>query len=284
MYNMIKADTYRILRSKGLYIALFMIILMLGLSIFMKEPGFIGTANVNANEETAETVETLENLDTTNLGSIIEAFESKRDDAQKKRFVRELLGANINMYYILIMVVFMVLVADFSNQTIKNTLTSAVSKRKYFASKLVMILIMTTILMFFNTFFAYGLNYIVNGSEYTESIIEPLKVTVLQLPLMYGMAGILTFIAFLINKPAIFNSVTICLIMIFQLLMAAAQYITKSDSLDTFLRKYEFQSALSYISKLSDTQHALICASAGFQILVYSVIGGYLIFKKAEIK
>ena len=46
MINMIKADLYRITRNIAFYIAIGLVLLMIGVSIYLIQPGSVGQANV----------------------------------------------------------------------------------------------------------------------------------------------------------------------------------------------------------------------------------------------
>lgn len=281
MINMIKADLYRIPKSIGIYIAVILTIVTSVISIYMTEPGYIGNTQVSMSEEDAEIIN-----DAAESGIIeaIENFKTNRDAQQKKGFVREVLGANINAYYSMIILVFVILMADFSNKTIKNTITSAYSKKKYFISKNVMIYVSTIIFIVFSNMFVYVFNYIINGKEYTEPIKNTIAVTLYQLPMILGIVSLLIFFCFLFRKPALFNAAAIMFVMLFQIIVSTAANLTESDILSKFMSKYELQSALKILSTLPDTKYILTCTAIGFaEIIVFSVLG-YAVFKKSEIK
>lgn len=282
MINMIKADLYRITKGIGLYIAIIATILMTTISVCIKEPGYIG--NTQMNDEQMKTMSELSESGEVELSAMIEAFSKDRDAQQKKGFAREILGANINLYYMMIIIVFVILMADFSNKTIKNTITSAYSKKKYYISKLAMIYISATIFITLANLFAYVLNFIINGKEYTEPIKNTLAVTAYQFPLLLGIVSLLVFFGFLFKRSALFNAAAISFVMLFQIVLAAICQLTESKALTEFMSKYELQSALKMLSTLPDTKYILTCAAMGIaEIVVFSALG-YITFKKSEIK
>ncbi|MCM1007074.1 MAG: ABC transporter permease subunit [Ruminococcus flavefaciens] len=281
MINMIKADLYRITKGIGLYVAIIAMILTTTISVCIKEPGYIGNTQVSISEEDMETISEASEA---GVVEVIENFRTERDAQQKKGFVREILGANINLYYMMIILVFVILMADFSNKTIKNTITSAYSKKKYFISKISMIYISAIIFITLSNLFAYMLNFIINEKEYTEPIKNTLEVTLYQLPMLLGIVSLLIFFGFLFKKSALFNAVAISFVMLFQIIMATLCSLTESEALSEFMSKYELQSALKMLSTLPDTKYILTCAAIGFaEIIVFSVLG-YAVFKKSEIK
>ena len=118
MINMMRADLYRIFRGIGIYIAAALIIIISSVSVAVKEPIYIGNGSVIYNDEV-----------------VVSAMQET--SSVKETLVQGILATNINLYYPLIIIVFVILMQEFSNKTMKNTLSSAVSKRKYFAYKMI---------------------------------------------------------------------------------------------------------------------------------------------------
>lgn len=279
MMNIMRADLYRIFRSVGIYAAIIMVVAMAAVSVGMREPGYVGVSSsvtVDGAEIQDVDIEDLREND-------INAFRKERNEEEKKAFVREVLGANINLYYPLIIVVFVLLMSDFSNHTIKNTLTSVVSKRKYYFSKLLLVLFFAGIFIIFSNLFVYALNFLVNGRGYTESISNMLKATFLQLPMLLGAVSLLTMLGVLLKKAAIFNAVAISFVMLFQIIVQLVQSITKWELLQKFILNYELQAALGKLAFFPEKKFVLICACIGFSEMILFSVLGYLIFKKSEI-
>lgn len=278
MINMMKADLYRIFRGIGIYIAIAMVIIMSGISIGMKEPGYIGNASMTYEETTVE--------EETNNGLSVEVQKdaAPEQNPEQKLLVRSILAANINLYYPLIIVVFVILMSDFSNKTLKNTLTSAVSKRKYFAYKLIMSLGFSALFIIFGNLFAYVLNLLVNGKEYTEPISNILKATFLQMPMLLGIVSFLVFIGFLTQRTAVYNAISISFIMLFQIILGAVFRLTESELIGKYLEKYELQAALNRLAYFPENKYCLICLCIGIFEIIVSAAFSYLIFKKSEIK
>lgn len=265
MINMMRADLYRIFRGIGIYIAAALIIIMSSVSIAVKEPGYIGNGNVSYNDEVVVPV-------------------MQETSSTHETLVQGILAANINLYYPLIIIVFVILMTDFSNKTMKNTLSSAVSKRKYFAYKMIMSLGFSALFIVFGNLFTYILNLIVHGKKYSEPLMDILKITMLQMPMLLGVVSLLVFIGFLFKKAAVYNAVSISFIMLFQIVFGFMCVFTESESLKNFLENYELQSALNKLAYFPEGRYCLTCLCIGIvEILVFSV-SGYYIFKKSEIK
>lgn len=271
MINLMKADLYRIFRGVGIYIAMIMIIVMSTASVVMKEAGYIGNASVTYKGDT-----------------IVEASgfsaEEAADISAEKMLVRSIMAANINLYYPLILVIFVILMSDFSNKTLKNTLTSAVSKRKYFAYKLLMSLGCSAVFIIFSNLFAYILNYIKNGKEYTEPIANILKATALQMPMLLGIVGFLVFMGFLLRRTALYNAVTIPFVMLFQMIIGAIYRLSESKLIEKFLMHFELQTALDRLAYFPESKYCLQCLCFGVvEIAVFALLS-WMIFKKTEVK
>ena len=272
MINLMKADLYRIFRGVGIYIAVALVMIMSVASVVMKEAGYIGNASVTYEGDT-----------------IVEASgflsdESSDESEENKLLVRSIMAANINLYYPLILVVFVILMSDFSNKTLKNTLTSAVSKRKYFAYKLLMSLGCSAVFIIFSNLFAYILNYIKNGSEYTEPITNILKATALQMPMLLGIVGFLVFMGFLTRKTAVYNATAIPFVMLFQIIIGAIYRLSESKLIEKFLMHFELQTALDRLAYFPESKYCLQCLCFGVvEIAVFALLS-WVIFKKTEVR
>lgn len=273
MMNMARADLYRIFRGINIYLAIGIVILLASVSVGLREVGHIGNASIDYQGETVVEIGETELLPHT-----------VRTEEQKKNFVVEVLSANVNLYYPIIVIVFVVLIADFSNHTIKNTLSAAVSKNKYYLNKLALILLLSTALIFFNSIFLYLLNFIVNGRAYTGSFTHVLTATIKQLPMLLGAASLMTLLGFLTKRPAAFNAIVIPFQFLFQVFVNMLCVATKWGPLVKFLYRYELQAALSLLSASKDRGYIMTCACIGLTEIAVSAAVGCRFFKHSEIK
>ncbi len=281
MLNIIKSDLYRILRGKAIYICCLAIIAMFSLSAFELAPGNIGMSSNNMGEvgirsQTLSEEEMEEFYKTKTLKEereFLKKFPYKLDKA--------ILGSNANLYYTFIVIVVIVLSTDFSNSTVKNTISSSISRKKYYMSKLITILIISTGLIFFNTYGTYIVNLMMNGKAFSSSLGEITKVTLYQLPLMYGIISLLVCISTLTKKTAIFNTISIPFIIVFELLLITAVTLFK---LNTDIFGWEFQVALSRLAGSPANDYIIKCVILGIAYIVIFNIIGYQAIKKAEIK
>lgn len=277
MVNIIKADLYRILRGKAIYISLIMVILMLMVSIVSMSPGHIGiTTNSNTVFEDSEMLAKIsEAKSLTDIRNIMKEGGDFQLD-------KDIIGTNANLYYVFIIVVSIVLVTDFSNKTIKNSLSSAISRKKYYLSKLILIFGLCTFLVIFNNYTCYILNILINDHKFSASLSEITKLSLIQLPLIYGIISLLICFAFIFRKASRFNSVSIPFIMVLQIVVIGLTNLFKWK-LDWFY-DYEFQFALGKLASNPANNYIVKCIGLGIiYILLFNIIG-YYTFKKTEIK
>lgn len=277
MFNIIKSDLYRLFKSKGFYIVIGIVIIMAIVSVVSMSPGHIGLS-VGSNIDVSDT-ETLSKISSANsLGEfrdIMKSFGTFKLD-------REIIGQNVNLYYMFIVFVVIILTKDFSNKSIKNTLSSAISRKKYYISKLILILGISTLLILFNNYLSYFLNLAVNGKEFASSISEITQMTIYQLPLLYGIISLLVSIAFITRKTSMFNTISIPFIMVSQLVVITitSMFRIKAD----WFTNYELQYALVNLTNNPTNSYILKCSLLGIGYIVIFGLIGYYVFRNAEIK
>ena len=283
MINMLRADFYRLIRSMGFYIAILILLLMIVPSIYFVEPGYIGLsggtlsaaeASSAQNELDEMSYEEIQALNSSELRKIMLKTEGYELD-------RAMLTANINLYYIFIFFAAIILTVDFSGSSVKNTLASAISRNKYYCAKLSFISICCTAILFLNTYIVYFANILFNNKNLASSLGTVTKISLRQLPAMLALASILTGIGFMVKKTSIFNTITIPLILLFQIVLNLTATIFKIK--DEYLY-YEFQLMIGRLANNPSDSYVLhsylVCAAV---IVIFNVLG-YLSFKKAEIK
>ena len=279
MLNIIKSDLYRVFRGKAIYIAIAFILILASVSCFAMSPGHIGFASSSIEETDYDNEELLEKVYETD--SIMETREIMKEYGSFP-LDKSQLGANANLYYFFIIVVVIVLVTDLSNSTAKNTLSSAISRKKYYFSKLITCLGLGTVLILINNYGSYVINLIMNGKEFSAGILEITKLTILQLPILYAIISVLVCIGFCFRKTGTFNSITIPLIMVVQLVIMGVATLFHLDGAN--ILNYEFQYIIgNLVANPSNTYILKTLVLAIFYIIVFNVIG-YSVFRKTEIK
>ena len=217
MLNIIKADLFRILKGKGIYIIIILLFLLSLMSAYTVSPLNVG---LNVSGDTTENYglsdEWLEKL--YSVKSMSETRDILINHGHYEVDVANVVHNN-NMYYFFIAVVVFVLCCDFSNGTIKNTVSTNISKKKYYFSKLLLAIGLGTIITFLNVYFAYFSNLFMNGNNFVSSLSNITLLTIRQLPLLYAIISVLITIAVIVRKTSIYNGISIPLLMLFQLIL-----------------------------------------------------------------
>lgn len=283
MLNMIKSDIFRILKGKAIYIIFIIIMIILCLDVIGMSAGNIGFSSdftegiqdgMNAND--AKTEE--------HFQGGIHSLKETREYAKKHPFTldKDIISNNTNLYYFFIAITVIVLATDFSNKSIKNTLSSAITRKKYYAAKLLTIFGLSTIVILFNNYFGYFLNLIVNGTNFASSFGEFTKLTIIQLPLLYGIISLLVCFAFVFKKTSSFNTISIPFIFVVQLVGMTIINLFKING-DIFF-KYEVQFAFTNLISNPANDYIAKCVILGIVYIIAFNILGYYLFRKTEIK
>lgn len=277
--NMIKADLYRIFKGKAIYICVLIILFAGFISALSVSPGHVGLSVSQNTNEVINDPEFVEKMQNTNsLGDLRKLMLSHGAFALDK----EILGQNVNLYYLFIVITVIVLCSDFSNRTIKNTLSSSVSRKKYYFSKLCTIFILATVLLLFNNISTVIIVYLIDGKDFISPIHSILKLTVIQLPLIYGIISLLIGLGFVAGKTSTFNTISIPLIMVVQLIGFAIINLFRIKA-DWFY-DYEIQFALAKLATDVQNSYIIKCALLGLTYIVVFNLIGYFVFKRKEIK
>ena len=280
MINMIKADLYRVFRGKGIYLAILLAVIMASSSIYVMQPGYIGlTSSDTISGDSMVDDETGLELSATNS---ISKTRKILKETSGYPLDSAIIGTNVNLYYMFIIIVVGVLVTDLSHSTAKNTLSSAISKKKYYLSKLFTCCLLCIGLVLLNNYGTYIFNRLINGAKFSSGIEKITKYTLVQLPIMCGIISLLVCMAFLLRKTAAFNAVSIPFVMAAQIVImgVSALFSIKSNH----IMEYEYQFMLSNL--VTDPSVSYIMKSitlAIIYIVVFNILG-YNVFRKSEIK
>ena len=259
MINMMKADLYRMSKSKGMLFFWLFTAFTYSISIISKSYGGITLYAMYDLPETAKT----------DMGQ---------------------LTMNATFYFLLIIPVFCVVTSEFGERTLKNTISSSVSKRLYFVSKFLFSLVYSALSFTLANFAYYAVNRLVNGGEYSSAIGDFSKAFFTQFPIFTAIISVFTMFAFLLRRGAIYNAVTISApivgTMIAQVLMSINSERESLKKLANFGEKLmsygvETMSARIIFDTSDDyrTNCYIICAV----VTVLSFVIGYISFSKREL-
>lgn len=271
MFNIMRADVYRILRGKGIYICLMLVLITVGSSIYAKFGGTMGL-NLDVNGAPVEEVVNIENMD--DFFALMEAQEVDVD----------IMSVGGNLYYFFIFVVFAVFCVDLSNRTARNVISSGVPRNTYYLSKLILSLLIGTFFIVLHTYTAYFGNLLYNGSAYGTSFGTITIIMLRQLPMFYGIISILVMLSALLQKASKYIAVTALLLMVVQLVLISLSSIFSWD-LNTLLL-YTFEGIIGSMAVIGaiPTDVLIRGIAVGVTMVIVSTIVGMGYFKKCTIK
>ncbi len=252
MFNIIKADLFRMRKSFSMIVFWLIIISMLVL-LFI----FNGEVSVGLN---------------------FYAFNTPKTDIAQ-------LSQNIIFYYLLIIPVFTVIVSDLSKKTVKNTITSSVSRKMYYASKTVLCVIYGVFAFLIYDAGIYIFNRLVNGEAYSSDLTDYMIICLYHLPVIIMIISFLIMAAFVFGKASIFNACTIILPIATEIILSVFCQIEATQSFTkNYLLKYELSSMFSLLAANSDNSYRNNCFIISAIVSTAALILGYFAFRKKEIK
>lgn len=255
MINIIKADLYRMTKSKGILIFWISLIVMFALTIFLKDNMAIGAMPI---------------------------METKMEDI--KLDIRQLFFS-ANFYFLLIFPVYNIIVAEFSEKTIKNTISSSIDKNLYFISKFILTQIYSIGTFVLSNLVFYAANRLINGTEYSSDFGKFMSYVGWQCFVIFMLVNVLMAAAFLFAKATLFNSITIIFPFVFALIESIL-YSTKSTRkfAEDIILKFDFNQL--FVKFASDCSYKEIHTLLTF-IFIVSIAAfciGISVFRKREIK
>jgi ABC-2 type transport system permease protein len=275
MRNIIRADLYRVFRGKGVYITL---VIFLGVIALQVVSG--GVVNTGVSYDNYEAVNTAE--DEFDLDAILAEMFRKPTGAEAPF---KAMSATDSLLYILLPLLVFIIVADFTSGAAKNTLIHGVTRGKYYASKLLLssmtcvaLLVMYIVLSILAATLVSGFG----GTFDSEFIWSVGRVMLVQACLCLAMTCVGTFFAFLIRSSAVIG-IYIAFLLGFQVLIFTLTFVD-----DWFMNLFDYEltwnlGKAAHIDTLASpevTQMLLV----GAVYMIVSIIGGYVLFRKAEVK
>lgn len=284
MINLMRADLYRMIRSKAFYIGIALMLVIIGTSIYNVETGSIGMytySDIEDNESFWSQLNELYEEEGISDADLAKKMRNIIRNIEGYDFDRDMYAHNMNLYYVFICIAVFSIASDFSDSTVKNTLSTAISRRKYYVSKLIFNMLICVLLTIIHNYLFHYLNILVNGSKISSDIANVTKMTFMQLPVMLAFSVMLSGIAFITKKIAVFNTVSIPFIIILQNLIGLLPRFIDipekyfSYELQTMIIKLAHEPSIHYVKNAY-----IVC---GLLIACFSA-AGWLAFGKAEIK
>lgn len=253
MINIMRADFYRLIRSVGLYLMLGIFIFIDGASIVMQSPGGIS------------------------IGSVPMVMSDMKLDIQQAT-------CGFNFFYPFVMLAFMIAVSDFSHHTVKNTISSGVSRSTYFLAKFLMTELSAVVTFLGIRVLFYVVNRLVNGTEFSSPFADYMKVTMLQLPYMLAAGAVLTTLAFLLRKGVAYNAIAIAGPIIYLAIAGAIYSISKIEKLGETMLKLDMNAVCGQLVSNPDSTYVTRYIIGAVAAIVVCFVGSYVAFTRAEVK
>lgn len=283
MINMIKADIYRVFHNYTIYAAILASLVIIAYCVMGGE-GFYPGLNImgyggDVNEPLVRADYDWESGEPTD----IELFRWTLSE-EYPTLSRSVAAYNMNLYA-MVLIVLAFLVSDLSNHTVKNTLSSAISRKKYFWEKFLLINAATFILVIVMNIYTYFIGNWMSEAFMieTEPIGNILKATAYQMPMLLGTVSMMTFLGVITKKSHIFiiSTAAILVFVPYMLYYTWAGY--DWEFLRIFLWKYQQHIALLWLAAFPPADYVATCAVIGACEIAASGILGYLVFKKTDV-
>lgn len=279
MLNMIKADLFRIFKGKGIYVVILFLVFSAFMSAYSLSPLSMGLNLGDGDNAELYNIEPEYVQKLYDTASLNEARDILQNHADYSLDVANI-AKNNNLYYVFIALIIFVIGCDFSNKTIKNTISTNISKSKYYFSKLILALGLGTVLIFLNAIFCHVANIILNGNSFSSPISEMFLIIIKQLPLLYAIISILVTISVVTRRTSIYNGITIPMVMVFQLIFLSPVNVLK---LPSYLVNYEWETALTKLCLDPSFTYLFQTLGLWTVIFVTFVVIGYNNFKARDI-
>lgn len=262
MINLIKADLYRIFRSKGIYITTGLLLVL----FVLQARGEIDSIGVSSSE-----MEGIEEVVQQLTGIIAPLIIMKGND---------------NLLYFLLPIIIFIASVDFSSGTAKNVLSNGVSRTKYYFSKLILSMLFCTVILASSIVIPTIIVTLMNGfgGEFDlEFISQVLNAFGLQLFLFFVVTSIGIFFVFTTKRTAAVNGLYIAFCLAPMLLIILLYSISeKFSKLLDYEMVMNIRIAANVNSMVSDEIIKIIIV--GLVYLVTSLVGGLVLFRKCDIK
>jgi ABC-2 type transport system permease protein len=268
MFNIMKADLYRIFRGKGIYITLAFVIFITALMVLSN--GNIQVMTINTEPETITIGGEVYDLTMSPTGRIAPFQMASSTD--------------ILVWFMLPFIVF-IAASDFSQGAVKNLLAGGSSRMKYYIAKLILSAVICMVLTLFFIVLSILFGTMTNGfgGRFDAGYVgEVLKVYLPQTFLLFAYTCIGIFLAFTFKKVAVLNTVYIAFAFVPSLTI-----LILSDFSEKFIKLSEYDLYINIKAcanaGLVDVDYTKLMILGSAYILT-TTIGGMLLFRKSEIK
>lgn len=285
MINMIRSDIYRLLRSKVLIIPIALVLYAVIASVVNIAPAAIGTTDLLClfQAETIVSQPMMELIKEKSYGELQELpIKVLREMTLSSgyQYDRAALSCNFNMLYFVLVAAGVSINQDFTCGCIKNTLSSAVGRGRYFASKVLVVNLAAIAGTAVHSFIIFWVSRIINGSAVSAGGAVVFRSFCRQIPAIMALTSVYVLLAFVVRSGVLYNILGILLPEGFSLIYLLTDSVKRLH----FLQKYDIMVimlrsvtdvALSYTITSS-----LVCVA----VMALSYGAGYTLFRRLDIK
>lgn len=281
MLDLIKADLYRILRGKAIYITLLGLVLYIAFEI----------AALNFLTTSALTADLMSEMssDMGEYGDMLGAAS----------FNIKMTGINClvifvsmaqNIIYLLLPAAIVVAGTDFNIGTVKNILSRGCTRIKYFFAKYLLITIINIVLLVIGYIVSFLIGSVLNGvgtdaagmpAGYTANVIK--AVALCFLPYL-GYSSVAVFLIFFLKRNA--SSIAFYFLFGTVPVLIVTLIILFNSKLNIFADLFLYNAFSSILNIVNDgiTNSTIIGVVVSVCYILLSMCGSFLVFKHAEIK
>lgn len=291
MLNIIKADLFRISKDKLWLAVIIVVLIVFTIPSVYTLSGMGGLSMYDQGvylDEYVESrlpdygVEYAYELTTAQYREIVFSIDGYMTD------INIIGGAYIPLFEMIIILEVLLVTRDFSIHSIKNTLSSPVNRKTYFFAKYVTLLMMSFVMVIAVNLSVWIANIIINGSVRSLPFGLLILYTLLSLIPLTAFVSLVHAAAFIIRKSLPFCLATICTSLFASNLFVSLSFLLGGgDTKFVRLITYFLSSIYSGITCTDDeefVQYLLTSIIICVILTAGSLAGGYLFFRKREIK
>jgi ABC-2 type transport system permease protein len=271
---MIKADTIRVFRGKGIFVTIGILVAVL----LMNTVVMVAIGDIGSMENVIETTATADDPE----AAILE-MGADVTGATAAFFAMQTVD---NMGFILLALGIFIAAADFTSGTVKNVLSSGASRMKYYFSKLILAGVFTVVMyslyialtvILATLFLGFGGTF--NGAW----LLDVVRPFLGQLWMLLAISGFVVAVTFITKKTAAVIGIYFAVLFAPRMVLMMMAMI---DSRFTDLFRFDFWentnnfAQFQYLSTGDITRSLMV----GLVMFAVSTILGVTLFRKAEIK
>jgi ABC-2 type transport system permease protein len=284
MMNLIRADIYRIFRGKGIYITL---AIFMGIIVLQVVAGAYMNAGIRLDD--FEMIDSLGEPGITFVTHNDNEPLHNDEESSLRPFGAEapylVMGFTDGLLYILLPLLIFISTADFTSGAVKNTLVGGMTRLRYYFTKLALSCMASALLLF-----AYVLISTIVATAFSgfggtldwEYISSVLKVFAMQLWLVLAVTCVGHFFIFIIRSGMVIG-VFIAFLLAPSLVIFLLSFINRWFE---NLLIYDLTMGLAAVLNISvmPTGDIIKTILVGAGYIAAATVGGYMLFRRAEIK